>query len=407
MAATRRLTQLATETLALLHLPDGDLVVALSGGADSAALAWLLGEAGRSARALHIDHGLVGSPVMRAAATSVVESLGLDLEVMEVEVPSGASPEGMARSARYEAFAGAPRDGETILTAHTAEDNLETVILNLVRGSGTRGLAGIPRVGLAGVWRPMLEVSRDAVREIAVLAGLPFVDDPMNENPALARHHIRMVVLPGLRTLNPDVAAAVVRSSALVRADADLLDASTGEVAVRKNEEAFFVAVGDLWVRPEAIRSRVVRLVIERAGGPATAAATERALQVAASEIPTAELGGGVIASRHGPHLVIGPRPASTDETVPLRPGETRHAGLAFEVIRHDGVCQIAPIGRWSAVFPADVDLSVDPAGEVLADGVPAWLPGRKRLPVAWYVPGMVGYLSVLAREESGWTSSP
>lgn len=407
MAATRRLSQLATDTLALLHLPDGDLVVALSGGADSAALAWLLREAGRPARALHIDHGLAGSSLMRDAATSVAGSLGVDLEVIEVEVPSGASPEGMARSARYEGFAGAARDGETILTAHTAEDNLETVILNLVRGSGTRGLAGIPRVGLAGVWRPMLDVSRDTVREIAFLAGLPFVDDPMNEDPALARHHIRMVVVPGLRALNPDVATTVARASALVRADADLLDASIGEVAVRKGEEEFLVAVGDLSARPEAVRSRVVRSLIQRAGGPMTAAATERALQVAASEISTAELGGGVNASRRGPYLVIGRRPAPTDEIVPLRPGNTRHAGLSFEVSLHDGVCRVAPIGLWSALFPGDVGLSVGPTGEVLADGALAWVPGRKRLPVAWYDPGTVGYLSVLAREESGWTSSP
>ncbi len=407
MAATRRLTQLATETLALLDLPDRDLAVGVSGGADSAALAWLLGEAARPARALHVDHRLPGSPKMRAAAVAVAQRVGLEMEIVDVDVRPGASPEGMARAARYEAFAASAREGETILTAHTAEDNLETVLFNLIRGSGTRGLAGIPRSGMAGVWRPMLAVSRDATREIASLAGLPFADDPMNEDPALARAHIRKVVLPGLRSLNPDAAAAVARSSALVRADADLLDELTRNVTVREEDGGFLVAVGDLEAQALPLRTRVVRALIERAGGRATAAATERALAVARSGTSTAEMGGGVVASRRGPYLVVRTGPASTSETVPLRPGETSHAGLVFEVTHYEGVCQAAPLGRWSALFPADTELAVTPAGEVLADGTPAWVPGSKRLPVAWYVPGTVGYLSVLAREESGWTSSP
>ncbi len=408
MAATRRLNQLATETLALLDLPGGDLLVALSGGADSAALAWLLTEAGRPARALHVDHGLAGSPAMREAATAVADRVGSALQISEVEVPAGASPEGMARSARYRAFAAAKGVGETVLTAHTADDNLETVLINLVRGSGTRGLAGIPRSGLAGVWRPMLDVGRDAVREIATLAGLPFVDDPMNDDPALARNHIRRVVLPGLAALNPDMAATVARSSALVRADADLLDELVAGANVREaGVGELLVAVGDLWARPEAVRSRVVRHLIERAGGSVTAASVARAMEVAASRSSAAELGGGVVASRSGPYLRVGPKPVDPTTTISLPHGETRHAGRVFSVLRHDRVCQVAPVGRWSALFPAEVDLSVAPTGEVLADGELAWAPGERRFPVAWYVPGSVGYLSVLAREESGWTSSP
>lgn len=407
MVATRRLNQLATETLALLDLPEGDLVVALSGGADSAALAWLLGQAGRTTRALHVDHGLAGSPVVRAAATAIAERLGLQLEVIEVEVAPGASPEAMARSARYGAFAESRREGETVVTAHTADDSLETVLINLVRGTGTRGLAGIPRVGMAGVRRPLLDVSRDAVREIAVLAGLPFVDDPMNADPSLARNHIRSLVLPALAALNPDIAATVTRSAALVRADADLLDALTEDVTVREADGAVIVAVGDLRARAEPVRARVVRAMIERAGGAVTLAAVERATDVAFSEAAGAELGGGVTASRRGPFLVIGVPPAGADLTVPLGPGVTRHAGFVYEVVLHPGVCQVAPLGRWAAVFATEAELAVAPDGTVMADGEPAWIPGGRRLPVAWYVPGSVGYLSVLAREESGWTSSP
>src|SRR5690554_6166813 len=147
MAGTRRLTALAAEARSRLDLPDGDLVVALSGGADSAALAWLVGEEGRSVRAIHVDHGFPGSPLMRRAAMAVAAALDIPLEIVAVTVPEGPSPENQARIARYAALAAALKEGETLLTAHTADDNVETVIINLARGTGTRGLAGIPTRG--------------------------------------------------------------------------------------------------------------------------------------------------------------------------------------------------------------------------------------------------------------------
>ena len=244
MAGTRRLTALADEARLLLDLPEGDLVVALSGGADSAALAWFVTDEGRGARAVHIDHGLPGSPLMRGAAMAVAAQLDMPLEIVEVVVPPGASPEGMAREARYRALAAAVEDGETLLTAHTADDNLETVLINLVRGTGTRGLAGIPRRGRAGAHRPLLDVRRDATREIAALAGLDFADDPMNLDPALARTHIRMRVLPGLEALNPSLVTTVARSSALVRADADLIDGLDAGVSIRQTPDGLAAAVG-------------------------------------------------------------------------------------------------------------------------------------------------------------------
>jgi hypothetical protein len=92
---------------------------------------------------------------------------------------------------------------------------------------------------------------------------------------------------------------------------------------------------------------------------------------------------------------------------VDLAPGENRVGRLVFEVLKHGDVCQVAPLSRWQAIFPLETGLVASPEGVVLADGVEAWVPGVKRLPVAWYQPGTVGYLSVFAREESGWTSSP
>ncbi len=80
---------------------------------------------------------------------------------------------------------------------------------------------------------------------------------------------------------------------------------------------------------------------------------------------------------------------------------------MVFGLSKRDEVCRVAPLSRWHAIFPRGTVLTVESNGVVHADGNPAWVPGEKRLPVAWYSPGTVGYLSVFAREDSGWTSSP
>src|SRR5690606_10314770 len=89
---------------------------------------------------------------------------------------------------------------------------------------------------------------------------------------------------------------------------------------------------------------------------------------------------------------------------LPLNPGQHRYAGLEFDVIAIDGICRVAPLSRWHAIFPRGATLVAGSDRTVAADGEAAWVPGEKRLPVAWYEPGDVGYLSVFAREESGWT---
>jgi hypothetical protein len=93
---------------------------------------------------------------------------------------------------------------------------------------------------------------------------------------------------------------------------------------------------------------------------------------------------------------------------VALEVGRNQLSGFEITVDRLDGVCRVFPIGTWTAVFPDDVTLEVvlDDAGRLVvsADGETAWLPGDKRLPVAWYRPGASGYLSVFAREDPGWT---
>src|SRR5665811_1184702 len=156
MVDSRRLSTLAGTVLAKVRVPPSRCVVALSGGPDSAICAWVVVQAGVLVRALHVDHGLPGSPVVRGGAVAIAASLGIPLQIAEVTVGSGPSPEGLARTARYEALEASLDQDEVLLTGHTRADQAETILGNLLRGTGADGLAGIPR-RRGRIVRPLLD----------------------------------------------------------------------------------------------------------------------------------------------------------------------------------------------------------------------------------------------------------
>ncbi|HSR16270.1 MAG TPA: ATP-binding protein, partial [Gemmatimonadales bacterium] len=143
--------------------PDRPLVVALSGGADSAVCAWAARESQPRARAVTIDHGLPASPQLVAAAASVARFLGLEHTV--IAAPA-ADDEDSLRRARYAALEGAATPEEIIVTAHTADDQAETILGNILRGAGAAGLGGMPP-GRGRFLRPMLSLTRAEVRRLA------------------------------------------------------------------------------------------------------------------------------------------------------------------------------------------------------------------------------------------------
>lgn len=410
MVGTRRLSQLVESALSRLELPDGPYVVALSGGADSAALARFLVELHIDARGLHINHGLAHSSTLERAASSIAGRLGLDLQIARVTVPEGPSPEGQARRARYSAFADSTAPGERLLTAHTRDDNIETILLNLIRGTGPTGLGGIPWFRPHNIYRPILQVSRSETREIATLAGLAYVDDPMNDDPLLTRNIVRARVIPMLSELNNQVGEALLRMSAAVSADARFLDELAARVPLREGEDGIRVAIGDLVSAPSPVGDRVLKTMLARILGSeaVTAERVDRIWSVAKGDSDRAEVASGIEARRSGPSLVL-TRPDETAQSpdLALTPGLHRHDRVEFDVTEVDGICGVLPLSKWAAVFPSGTDLEVGHDGVVTVDGEPAWVPGEKRLPVAWYQPGESGYLSVRARERSGWTSSP
>ncbi|WP_203984465.1 tRNA lysidine(34) synthetase TilS [Sphaerisporangium rufum] len=220
--------------LALADLPPGGLVLAAcSGGSDSLALAACLGfvapRLGLRAGLLTVDHGLQeGSAARAREVAALAASFGLSpAEALTVTVGRAGGPEAAARDARYAALgAAAGRLGAVaVLLGHTRDDQAETVLLRLARGSGTRSLAGMPAA--AGVYRrPLLGAGRESTRAACAALGLRPWEDPHNADRAFTRVRVRRDVLPALqRALGPGVTEALARTAALCRDDADALDA--------------------------------------------------------------------------------------------------------------------------------------------------------------------------------------
>ena len=256
-------------------LATGDLVlVALSGGADSLALAAATAfeapRAGLTAGAVVVDHGLQpGSAEVAEAAAARASALGLGpVVVRRVAVGAEGGPEAAAREARYAALtAVADETGAVaVLLGHTLDDQAETVLLGLARGSGPTSLQGMDAV--SGRWRrPLLAVRREATRASCADLGLEPWDDPHNDDPAYARVRVRTTVLPVLeRELGPGVAEALVRTAAQLREDSEALDHFAEEQAeeVADHAEAgISLDVRSLAANPAALRQRLIRLAVE------------------------------------------------------------------------------------------------------------------------------------------------
>jgi tRNA(Ile)-lysidine synthase len=268
-------------------LARGDLVlVACSGGADSLALAAALAfeapRLGMRGGGVTVDHGLQqGSGEQALRVAKELTAMGLDpVHSVSVTVarpgPSQPAdrdypgPEGAARAARYLALdeTASACGAAAILLGHTRDDQAETVLLGLARGSGARSLAGMPwRNGRC--LRPLLGVGRATTRAACAALGLEAWDDPQNADPGYARARVRHRVLPVLEAeLGPGVAEALARGADLLRSDADFLDASAAAEAERMARAGPGIGIADLAALAPAIRSRVLRNAAIDAGCP-------------------------------------------------------------------------------------------------------------------------------------------
>jgi len=264
----------------LAEFAGGDLVLAAcSGGADSLALAAALAHegprCGLRAGGVTVDHGLQPGSAERASeVTRVLAGLGLEpVACLRATVPPGpgnGGPEAAARAARYAALAAAmQRTGAVaVLLAHSRDDQAESVLLGLARGSGTRSLAGMPpRRG--PYRRPLLGVGRATLRASCAALGLWPWDDPQNADPAFARARVRHQALPALEeALGPGVAEALARSARQLQADADALEDLADSQAERARDEDGGWQADLLAGLPEAVRTRVLRQAAIGAGCP-------------------------------------------------------------------------------------------------------------------------------------------
>jgi tRNA(Ile)-lysidine synthase len=250
-----------------------DVLVALSGGPDSLALAAATAfeapRAGLRAGAVVVDHGLqAGSADVAARAADQARELGLDpVVVTAVEVGSEGGPEAAAREARYAALAAAASGAgaRAVLLGHTLDDQAETVLLGLARGSGVTSLSGMAAV--SGIYlRPLLGIRRATTLQACVDAGLEPWHDPQNGDPAFARVRVRESVLPMIEAeLGPGIAEALARTAELVREDSEALDHFAEEQVEELAEHAeagLSLSVAGLAHNPAALRQRIIRLAV-------------------------------------------------------------------------------------------------------------------------------------------------
>ena len=250
------------------------LLVAYSGGADSTALLHMLvdygARSGATVYAAHVNHGIRGKEADHdeAFCLETARALGIDIFVHHADVPAeaartGESIETAARRIRYEFFDRimAERSIPLLLTAHNADDNLETILLHLTRGSGLSGVCGIPpcrpcREGL--VVRPILSMTRGEILDYCKRHALSFVTDSTNTDTEYTRNKIRANVIPALREINPAVAESAARLTDALRADAACLDDLTHRF-LENERDGFSLPLSSLVTSPVSIVSRALR----------------------------------------------------------------------------------------------------------------------------------------------------
>jgi tRNA(Ile)-lysidine synthase len=238
------------------HLDGGDRwCVGLSGGADSLALTAVAAQL-RPTTALIVDHGLQpnSAAVAERARVYALELGCVGAQVLGVTVGSAGGPEGAARTARYGALESA-RAGAPVLLAHTLDDQAETVLLGLGRGSGARSLAGMR--GYDPPWcRPLLGIRRTVTAAACAELGLAPWQDPHNTDPRFTRVRLRTEVLPLLeQVLGGGVAEALARTATALREDGEALDTAAAEIEA----PAGALPIENLDGLSAAVRRRVIR----------------------------------------------------------------------------------------------------------------------------------------------------
>ncbi|MCY4368908.1 MAG: tRNA lysidine(34) synthetase TilS [bacterium] len=444
MVGSRRLTSLGASVVERVSRFLGNdrrpLLVALSGGADSAVLAWAIQKDAREARAIHVHHGWPDSDRMEAAAVAVADHLDIEMERVRVDAVGPGSPEGEARRARYQAVRRIVREGELIATGHTLTEQAETVLGNLIWGSGLDGLRGIHR-RRNNLVRPLIEVSRAETRELACLLGIPFGDDPANYDVAFRRVRIRRALAEWERQLAPGMAVRLADVARLVEGDLGLLEQFSAGQRIEQADGAVRIPAPILRTLPPALGARVVRRGLRALGGghPGTRRDVDTVLRAARDGTP-GWVGGGHLVTRAGSYVQIGSSPPIADGPLGwsiLRP--VRWGEWTWEASQFNGRPDSFPFTAWRQVFDGRVFAGEQPvirrpvpddriamrighkrvldamaeAGMTAADrsewpllevgGRVVWIPGVRRAYAGWVTADTMSYVLLSATREATW----
>lgn len=262
------------------------IAVGVSGGADSVALlrflAALRPQFGWDLVACHIHHGLRGAEADRdeCFVRALAEQLGLPCAVSRIDAAALAlrdhiSVEEAGRMARYAFFAQTAGEGGRIATAHTLDDSIETVLMNLVRGTGLRGLCGIPRIR-GNIVRPLLDCTRAEVEDYLGALGQPYCTDSTNLTDDYTRNRIRHDILPRLCALNPNFPGAMARMLPRLAAQQALTDCLAAQSAQQLHAACGGLSRQGLSALPEPVCDRLLLRLLEQNRLPVSAAAVER-----------------------------------------------------------------------------------------------------------------------------------
>ncbi|MCM1299236.1 MAG: tRNA lysidine(34) synthetase TilS [Firmicutes bacterium] len=258
-------------------LEAGDrIVVGLSGGADSVTLLHglkrLEKELGIELYACHINHNLRGreSDGDQAFAQQLCESLGVDIRVFSVDVTGELkkhqSTEEKARELRYDAFKKISESlNAKVATAHNACDNSETVLLNILRGTGLKGLCGIPPKR-EYIIRPLLFCTREEIEGYICENGLKYVTDKTNLSTAYTRNKVRLEVMPRLTEINPSLHAGISRMTSSLIEDSLFLEGMAKEALDKARIENGVYLTEALLALPKPIFTRAVSLMLKEKG---------------------------------------------------------------------------------------------------------------------------------------------
>lgn len=262
------------------------IAVGVSGGADSVALlrflAALRPQFGWDLVVCHIHHGLRGAEADRdeCFVRALAEQLGLPCAVSRIDAAALAlrdhiSVEEAGRMARYAFFAQTAGKGGRIATAHTLDDSIETVLMNLVRGTGLRGLCGIPRIR-GNIVRPLLDCTRAEVEDYLGALGQPYCTDSTNLTDDYTRNRIRHDILPRLCALNPNFPGAMARMLPRLAAQQALTDCLAAQSAQQLLAACGGLSRQGLSALPEPVCDRLLLRLLEQNRLPVSAAAVER-----------------------------------------------------------------------------------------------------------------------------------